>query len=135
MKKLILDKKILLGDSLNKYEFLKKYGYNNLAELFKKDKALADIGNVSFFVKNINYEKDLKNYGFIESYNDWTNQLESWILKDKDYSIAIPVKTNKEGKAYLTSNMTNSKTSEKLINTLSLMIFKHIVIPEPEKKS
>ena len=119
---------------LEKYTFFIRYNLQNLANLYKND-IKDDL--YYFYIINPDYEKDLKKYGFIEKYNDWTNQVEFWILEDNDLKIQIPVKLNKKNIAYVQSNMDNNKYSEKLIMTLDKMISNNILHLEKieEKKN
>lgn len=119
---------------LEKYSFFTKYNLNNLANLYKhfvKDELYY------FYIKKPNFERDLKPYGFVEKYNDWTNQVEFWILEDGSFKIQIPTKLNKKEIAYVQSNMDNDKYSEKLVMLLDKLIGKDILHLEKieEKKN
>lgn len=144
MKKLILNHSQLFSNPANKgnkekYEFFDKLQLDNLKELYKEENTNINANNNYYFkISKPRFEEDLAKYGFKVIYNDWTNQEECFEKADGELKIAIPIKMNKDGYAYITSNMTKNKQSTKLIETIRRLINEKLVKTElvlEEKKN
>ena len=132
MKKLILShNKIFTGSSSDAdiYKFLDNLNLDNLKKLYENNNEYKD-NKYYFKVSKLRYSEDISNYGFKIVYNDWTNQEEGYELQDGDYKLFIPIKMNKDGSAYITSNMTETKNSSKIINILKRMLKAKLVKTE-----